>query len=291
MKPDSPSGNQIPARPRKSHFLSPSAAAFDTMAASYDADATHVMLAHWLREQVWARLGKLFATGDRVLEIGCGTGEDALWLARRGVYVTATDGSPAMLEVAKRKIQQAKLDSFVEFRLLDLAAVPTWELPIGAYDGAFSNFGALNCVGSWTDLGEMLARVVKRGGHLGFGVMGPVCLWEIGYHLLRGRRKLATRRWQGSANAHLNGLPFTVYYPTLQHLQRELGTAFTRRALRGIGVFVPPSDLYAAVGSRPRLARLLMKLDSAVSSRWPFTTLGDHYWLELERTPQKTSKS
>jgi ubiquinone/menaquinone biosynthesis C-methylase UbiE len=277
---------QLPSskpNPRKSHFLSPSAAAFDAMAVTYDASATHLMLAYWLRQQVWARFDKLFSAGDRVLEIGCGTGEDALYLAQRGVYVTATDGSPAMLDVARRKIQQAKLDSFVEFRLLDLADVPSWQLPSNAYDGAFSNFGALNCIGNWHDLGNLLTNSVRVSGRVGFGVMGPICLWEIGWHLLRGRFKQATRRWQGSANAHVNGYTFTVYYPSVKRLCRELGVAFRWQTTRGLGVFIPPSDLYAAVGNHQYLAKLLIKLESVSAAYWPLCVLGDHYWMELER--------
>lgn len=40
--------------------------------------------------------------GARVLEIGCGSGRDARFLAARGAIVTATDGSPEMIRAARR---------------------------------------------------------------------------------------------------------------------------------------------------------------------------------------------
>ena len=74
--------------------------AFDTAAAGYDQTFTGTRLGRWLRARVQEHLARCFAAGDRVLELGCGTGEDALWLAARGIDVTALDASRRMLEVA-----------------------------------------------------------------------------------------------------------------------------------------------------------------------------------------------
>ena len=43
----------------------------------------------------------------RVLELGCGTGADALWLARQGFEVTAVDSSPTALERARTRAELA----------------------------------------------------------------------------------------------------------------------------------------------------------------------------------------
>ena len=47
------------------------------------------------------------AGGLHILELACGTGEDALWFARRGCAVTATDASSAMLGVAGARLASA----------------------------------------------------------------------------------------------------------------------------------------------------------------------------------------
>ena len=41
------------------------------------------------------------------LDLGCGTGETAIRLARLGIHVTLVDSSPAMLDIAKRTAQEA----------------------------------------------------------------------------------------------------------------------------------------------------------------------------------------
>jgi ubiquinone/menaquinone biosynthesis C-methylase UbiE len=77
------------------------AAVFDTLAPGYDACFTESVLGRTLRRTVWSWLDGVFAPGDRVLELNCGTGEDALHLATRGVQLVATDASAPMLDVAR----------------------------------------------------------------------------------------------------------------------------------------------------------------------------------------------
>src|SRR5512134_583429 len=63
---------------------------FDDMAAAYGASCTTTAYGTCLRAFVWERLDGVFGGAERVLEIGCGTGEDAVHLANRGVHVLAT---------------------------------------------------------------------------------------------------------------------------------------------------------------------------------------------------------
>jgi ubiquinone/menaquinone biosynthesis C-methylase UbiE len=261
---------------------SPSGAAFDRVAPDYDTKATNVDLSRWIRGRVWERLAALYRPGDRVLEIGCGTGEDAVWLARRGLYVTASDASPAMLDETQRKARLAGVDGRIELRQLDLNSVDSWDLADTVYDGVFSNYGPLNCIDDWQALGAALGRIVRPGGRLGFAVMGPWCAWEVVWHGLHGDFRTATRRWRGRAVAQIGGVTFPVFYPMPGRLQRDLGQCFRQLRLWGLGVFMPPSDVYAAVGKHRRLASFLTRLEELTARHVPFKYLGDHYWLELE---------
>src|SRR5258708_17175711 len=126
--------------------VGPSAEAFDHIGARYDVEFTNTDLSRWFRRRVWDRLGLLFKSGEHVIELGCGTGEDAIWLAKRGVHVLAGDGSPAMLAETARKAKAENLDSMIETRLLDLTDTANWTLDANAFDGAYSNYGPFNCV-------------------------------------------------------------------------------------------------------------------------------------------------
>ncbi len=146
--------------------------AFDAHAATYDRQFTNTTGGLRMRRAVWKRCEARFRPGSSILEMNCGTGEDARWLAEHGVKVLATDISPAMLAVA-----QAKVDSsLVRFRELaweDLAA-----LDEGPFDGALSNFGGLNCVEDLRPVAQALAAKLRPGAIAILCIMGPVVPWE-----------------------------------------------------------------------------------------------------------------
>src|SRR6185503_9043977 len=83
------------------------AAAFDGLAQDYDAQFTATALGRTLRAMAWRRFERTFARCNYLLDIGCGTGEDAIRLASLGHRVLATDASPQMVRVATAKAERA----------------------------------------------------------------------------------------------------------------------------------------------------------------------------------------
>ncbi|MEW6364839.1 MAG: methyltransferase domain-containing protein [Acidobacteriota bacterium] len=257
---------------------------FDRLAARYDAEAADAPINRWLRGRVWNWLERLYPPGARVLDIGCGTGEDAVWLAKRGVLITAADSSAEMLAQAQRKAELAEVADRIAFVQLDLAHADQWNLPAKALDGAYSNFGALNCVGSWREVGKALEGSIRSGGRIGVAVMGPICPWEVLWHTAHGDLRTATRRWRGQSIAEIEGVSFPVYYPTPRRLARELGFSFHVERVCGLGVFLPPSDVQPVVARRRTLLAALEHLERWAAELPLFNRLGDHYWMELCRT-------
>src|SRR5260370_8553149 len=80
-----------------------SATVFERMAARSDALWTTTSIGRGRRRLVWREMGAVFQAGERILDIGCGTGEDAIHFAARGITVYATDASPAMVQVARER--------------------------------------------------------------------------------------------------------------------------------------------------------------------------------------------
>lgn len=248
-------------------------ASFDGLARRYDVDFTSSSVAQALRQKTWRRLDALFQPSMRVLEIGCGTGEDALHMTQRGVKVVATDASPEMLAVAQQKVPTA------EFHPLDLNAPQTWQLA-GQFDGVYSNFGALNCTPNWHELSPFLADITTHHAVLAFGVMGRFCLWETLWHGLHGDWKTATRRWSGENLATLpDGSQFPVYYPSIKTLISAFSPAFHSVNMMGVGTFLPPSDVYPVLEKYPFLFHAL----NTIEQRFAPARLADHFWLELRK--------
>ena len=80
-----------------------SIALFDGMAESYDAVWTNTAVGRAQRNLVWRDVDALFRAGEQILDVGCGTGEDASHFAARGLRVHATDASPAMVAAARAR--------------------------------------------------------------------------------------------------------------------------------------------------------------------------------------------
>lgn len=272
------------------------AAPFDNVATGYDAAFTSQRLGQWLRAMVQERLATAFAPGQHVLELGCGTGEDALWLAQRGVHVTATDASPAMLAETRRKAERAGLGESVTVAALDMNGLggqkpfPNPSPEKGGvfhhskpFDGAFSNFGPLNCVADRRALFDMLANTIRPGGKLVLVVMGPVCPWEIGWFLSHGKLSAARRRFRSGGEARVGDSTLRVWYPSQRRLRKELEPSFRTLEVAGIGLLLPPSDMGGLVERAPRLAERLAWIDRRMATTRPWRWLNDHYLLLLER--------
>lgn len=252
---------------------------FEALATSYDETFTSSRIGTRMRRAVWRRLDAAFAPPARVLELGCGTGEDAVHLAKRGVFVLATDPAEGMIAEARAKVEKARVADRVTTRTLDAGHLDETRLD-GPFDGAFSNFGALNCVPDLAAVSAGLARHVRPGGRVLLCLMGRYVPWEWGWFLAHGDRKAAFRRL-AKGGTEWRGL--RVAYPPVRELRRLFAPGFRFLGARAIGVLVPPSYAEEWAGRHPRLLATLDAIERRIEALPPFPSLADHVLVELER--------
>ena len=262
--------------------VNPVVLAFDRLAADYDSIFSSSVIGKSQREIVWRRLLSVFPAGSHILELNCGTGLDALFMARAGMRVTACDASPRMIEHAHQRTAGEHLKVNLEF--VTLATEEMHRLPeTSRFDGLFSNFGGLNCVQDLSSVAREAARRLKPGAPLLLCFLTRFCLWETFYFLLRGSPRKALRRYWGSSVAHIDELSFPVYYPSLSRLRRIFEPEFRLVSTAGIGITVAPSYVERWIASRPRLFRCMEAVDELVRE-WPGLRIwGDHMLLRFER--------
>lgn len=251
--------------------------AFDRLATEYDDGFTRTVLGDRLRRAVWTRLDTLFKPGDRVLELACGTGEDAVHLGRRGVKVLATDASAEMVRVAGAKVERAGLD--VQVRRLAVEALAELDEP--PFDGALSNFGGLNCVTDLSTTGRALAARIRPGGVAVLCVMGPVVPWEWGWFLGHGQPGKAFRRLK-PGGVDWRGL--RIRYPSIGTLRRAFAPGFRMRRVSALGALLPPPYTESWAAKHPKMIGRLDRWERRLDTVPPFPWLADHYLMELERT-------
>lgn len=262
------------------------AAPFDAVATRYDETFTASLIGKAQRKAVWSELTRTFHPGDRILEIGCGTGVDACFLADRGVHVLACDPSSKMIEVATRRVRERGLQKRVTTIVLGAGEVTSLH-ENELFDGAFSNFGALNCVEDLTQLARGLATFIRPRASAVLCWMGPFCAWEMIWYLAHGNREKAFRRSNRQAItariADEASLP--VRYPSVKLLARTFAPEFRLKSIKGVGIAVPPSYVEAWAQRHPQLLRVCEQVDSW-TARFPgIRLLGDHVLVRLEREP------
>ena len=249
-------------------------AAFDELASRYDQEFTNRPASRILRQAVWKELEKVFRPGQLVLDIGCGTGEDALFLAQQGVHVTATDVSAKMIERAMEKSKgYEELITFTRGDAAELISdLPGWlEMPgqlaapgrgghhhitiaessAAPLDGLISNFGVLNCLSRLGSIRSLADQYLRPDGYLFFCLINRFYLREVA----RG----------GFRRFRANGVPVrcgtrmvSLYYHSLRQLRW------------------PGYD-------RVKLIALAVFSHSDVHRHWPFNRWGDHYLLVLRK--------
>ncbi len=247
--------------------------AFDRHAFEYDARFSEKPLAVEIRTRTWGVLDRLFISGHRVLDVGCGTGEDAIHLARRGVYVRAVDISTVMLERLREKARMLELDRFIDCSPADGRILGYRE---GRFDGIYSNFGVLNCVPDLKWLLELARKTLKPGRRMILVTMGRCYPLEIAANLAKGRLRPALRRFRSPAFAIVGGVRFPVHYHRFKFLKEALKSCFDLEHRESLGLLVPVPGLEHLERRFPRTFRALKPIDSRLGRWGPTSALGDH---------------
>lgn len=257
---------------------------FDRASKTYDYDFSQTAIGRKYRGRVQERLDELFKPGMLVLDIGCGTGDDAIHLAKKGVRVIGCDFSSSMLEIAGRKVKKAGLSSDIELRHLHAENLfeLLQELPMG-FDGVYSNFGPLNLIGDMPAFVRLNARLLDPGGRSLHVVMGRKPLFEFSYFFMHRRLKRAFSRWRGCANVPIGDREISCRFYQPYEIMEFFDLYFSVDRIEALGLLIPPPYLAGHFIKRLKFYRKFFWLDRWLSRMPLFNTMGDHFIIELTR--------
>jgi SAM-dependent methyltransferase len=262
---------------------------FDAAATRFDADERGNRVLAEMRERTFEQLRFAFCRGAKLVELGAGTGTDAARLvADHGCRVALVDVAPRMLERATDKVRAARPNGLIGAHRL--AARSTGSLTAvygcGSFDGAYSNFGALNCEPSLRPVADGLAELVRPGGAVVLSIINRWCPAETAWFALHGEWRNACRRWGGPVQAAaFPGGPkdVTTWYYSKRDIEKAFDGSFRLEHVEALPLLWPPPYLDFLVNRFERLFGEMETIEREFA-RWPLLReLGDHLLVRMRR--------
>ncbi len=129
---------------------------YDTVAEEYAAGFRDELVGKPLDRALLACLAEQAGEGAPVVDLGCGPGHVAAWLAGRGVVAVGIDLSPGMIAAGRRDYPE------VEFREGDFLALPAAD---GEFGAAIAFYSIIHLVpGELSPAFEEIHRVLRPQG-------------------------------------------------------------------------------------------------------------------------------
>ena len=258
-------------------------AAFSAQAPEFDELYGKDKIVQYKRDRVHAHTLSLLPAHANILELNAGTGEDAIFFARAGHTVHATDISEGMQQQLKAKVEQAGLSEKISTELCSFTSLENLAYK-GPYDCIFSNFAGLNCTNEMEKILLSFDTLLKPGGAVVMVVLPSFCLWET-LLVFKGKFKTAFRRFFSSKGrkAKVNGIPFMCWYHSPKKLLHLMENKYALTGLEGLCTIVPPSYIEHFAEKYPKLFAYLVQKENKFKAYWPWKYIGDYYIISFRK--------
>jgi len=275
-----------PAFAGNSDYYAYVAAGYDRTAASYDQVEGANSISERVRRVSLATAQTLFVKGERVLELGCGTGRDAVALARDGIRVVATDVSPEMISITRARMRREGVEHLVTAEVLPAARAV---LQGGPYDGVYSNGAVLNLEPELREVAQGLSKTVRQGACAVFTAANRLSLFELAVYPLALRPRKAFRKLNPTVPIPISrrGIGKTYVVPTQFLTPREFISLFTKsfelKSLKALQVVTPPWNFVDLAARFRSAVDTLERIEDRIGGRRLLRNLGAIYLTILRR--------
>jgi cyclopropane fatty-acyl-phospholipid synthase-like methyltransferase len=258
-------------------------ASFDSAAYQYDEIFTNTAIGKLQRARVWNYLESILPDKTiNILELNCGTGEDAIWFANKGHKVLATDISEKMISITKEKMEKLNLKDKVRTQQLDINEIDKIST-INKFDLIFSNFGGLNCLteSELVSLSNKIKDLLNPKGKFISVVMPDFCMIESLYFLLKLKLNFIFRRKRMQQVKMNNSIVDTNYYHPNRFYKFYKDNFRVNQSI-AVGVFIPPSYLEKFFRRKKILLTILNRLENILGNNSFAAAISDHYLIDLD---------
>ncbi len=208
-----------------------------------------------------------------ILDIGCGTGEQSLFLAKKGYRVLGIDISKEMIKKASDRTKEAGIENNLSLVLASAEALPFRNK---SFDGLISIFGVFNHIPRANYAFQEAHRVLKKGGRAVFTVVNRWNLtWWINA-LLRGKGNWLLSSLK-SKEYIVNGL--WTYYFSKNELKNMLGRMGFKVRIGCMLLLIYPFNTKDLLFYE----NLFVRFEDRVRWSNPFNSLGYYLIVRLEK--------
>lgn len=258
---------------------------FDHIASTYNTLLMQTVIGQLQRKRVWRYLEEVTRelNGLEILELTCGTGEDAELFGDRGFNIVATDLSEEMLKVTQQKVQQYSLQHKISSYYIDL---DTFDETVfnKKFDLIFSNFSGMNCISpaGMQKLLKKIPSILAPGGRVVAVVMPKRCIWETLHFAMKFQFARAFRRWTDKGVQNDIDVPVKTWYYQPARLAAWARDSFRVIRTVPVGITVPPGFLERFFRRRKRTLFRLYSLEKRLSHFSFLSGFSDHYIIDLQ---------
>lgn len=235
------------------------------------------------RQRVREHILQQLKPGSTMLELNCGSGEDAIFFAQKGYVVHATDISAGMLDVFQNKIQNSPYKNKITIEQCSFTELEFLQEK-KTFDYIYSNFGGLNCTGELEKVLHSFDVLLNSGGVVTLVIISKFCLWET-LLVFKGKFKTAFRRLFSAKGrrAHVEGTFFKCWYYSPSFVKKHLQNEFELIAVEGLCTLVPPSYMENFVTIHPQLFSFLKRKEDQLKAKWPWNRVGDYFIISFRK--------
>jgi ubiquinone/menaquinone biosynthesis C-methylase UbiE len=255
--------------------------AFDKSAEHYEKFYARSELNKRMRNIVWRYLSEIIKPGDMVLDLGCGTGIDAIFMSKLGADVIAIDISEKMIEKTMEKIKKLNLKDRVRTLVMG-----TGELHLlkdrFRFNIILSNFGPLNMEPELENTAKILYELLEDKGIMVANVINRYCLWEFAYFLFSLKFKDILRRLRTARLMILDeDVIAWAYSPA--GFYKYFKNYFMVKKVIGLNILLPPPYMEKFYLRFRSIFKYLDKLEGKINYFPLIRACGDHFLIIMQK--------
>jgi ubiquinone/menaquinone biosynthesis C-methylase UbiE len=259
---------------------------FDHIASTYDSVFARTLIGQLQRKQVWKYVEKVIPhlKGFEMLELNCGTGDDAVLFGDGGLNIVATDINEEMLKLTEKKAERVSMQHRISSHYLDLEGFNE-TLFDKKFDLIFSNFGGMNCINpeSLQKLLMKLPSIMNPGGRFIGIVMPKFCAWETIFFTLRFQFKKAFRRLTSKEVMHeFHGVSLKTWFYHPSQIKNWSQENFKLISIKPVGIALPPIYLEHFFTVKKRWLLQLTRFEKKLNNTSLFSGMADNFIIDLQ---------